>query len=183
MAMASVFYLVVFLSLSISVTAQTPTNASASLTTACDKTPSPYLCVKHLLNFNESQTADIHLLTGLMVRAAAQYAKETAEQVYRERHGTFFGTEYEDCLNDCSESLEDAVAQLDDTTKAVDVRDFGDVEAWVGAAAADTTTCNESCKGANGVPQIKQLSDRNTEFAKLCEIIVTLAKLDVQGQH
>ncbi|KAJ1686013.1 hypothetical protein LUZ63_017403 [Rhynchospora breviuscula] len=183
MAMACVFYLVVFLSLSISVTAQTPTNASASLTTACNKTPSPYLCVKHLLNFNESQTADSHLLTGLMVRAAAKYAKETAEQVYRARRGTFFGSEYEDCLNDCSESLEDAIAQLDDTTKAVDVRDFGDIEAWVGAAAADTTTCNESCKGGNGNPQIKQLLDRNNEFAKLCEIIVTLAKLDVPAQH
>ncbi|KAF3322897.1 pectinesterase/pectinesterase inhibitor 61 [Carex littledalei] len=183
--MASMFCFVAFLSLSISVcAAQAPWNASQSLTTACNQTPSPDLCIKHLLKFNESLTADIHLLTGLMVRAAAQYATETAEKVFGEQHGALSADPvYETCLHDCSESVEDAIQQLDDTTKAVDMRAFKDVEDWVGAAVADASTCNESCKGANGEPQIKQLSDMTAEFAELCKVILALSKLDAQGQH
>lgn len=95
----------------------------------------------------------------------------------------FSAPEYETCLHDCSENVVDAIQQLDDTTKAVDMREFEDVEDWVAAAVADASTCNESCKGTNGEPQIKQLSDMTAEFAELCKVILALSKLDAQGQH
>jgi pectinesterase inhibitor-like protein len=117
------------------------------------------------------------------LRAAALYAKETADQVFVEQRNTFSAPEYETCLNDCQESIEDSIQQLDDTTKAVDLRAFEDVEDWVAAAVADASTCKESCKGPNGEPRIKQLGDMTTEFTELCKVILALSKLDEQGQH
>ncbi|KAJ3669287.1 hypothetical protein LUZ60_011237 [Juncus effusus] len=185
--MASIFSLFLVLSLSFSacIAAPAPTPAKAvgpskSLLAACKQTPLPDLCVKYLSVFPESQATDIHGLTGLSVRAAAKYLKEAADKVFEDQNDKSANSNLEQCLDDCSETIEDAIEQLDDTTTAVDVRAFDDIKAWVSAAIADASTCEESCKGSNGKQKLKSLAEITDTFKKLCKVTLALAKLDAK---
>nr|CAD1817079.1 unnamed protein product [Ananas comosus var. bracteatus] len=83
---------------------------------------------------------------GLSIRVAAEAASAAAAFVSDHLNAAATNeTRLWQCLDDCSDFLEDAVEQLDDATVAADVGALDDAHAFLTAAIADADTCDQGC--------------------------------------
>ncbi|KAJ3669285.1 hypothetical protein LUZ60_011235 [Juncus effusus] len=179
--MASIsFSFILLLSLSISTLATSPVKlGSNSLRKACKKSPEPKLCVENLSKFSKSETADVHELTFLSVRATTHWANEISllirEQMDKSNDNT--PVQLQQCLMDCSQAMSDAFSSLQFLSDVVNARNISDINIYVSETYADASTCNNSCK--LGDDKVSKLITKMTDkIIKLGNVTLALAKLD-----
>ncbi|KAJ3669284.1 hypothetical protein LUZ60_011234 [Juncus effusus] len=180
--MASIpFNFIMLLSLSISTLATS--SATDSLREACEKTPEPEVCVESLSVYSESETADIHELKILSVRATTHWANDTSNliRLNMDKLNNTTPIPLQECLVDCSQGMTDAISVLQNLSNAINAKKLSDIDAYVTQTYMDTATCSNSCKGDDMV--IKLIVEMTNNIAKLGKITLAFAKLDEEDKH
>ncbi|WOL18878.1 pectinesterase 1-like [Canna indica] len=142
----------------------------------CGRTLYPQLCISYLSQMPESGSADAHHLAELAIRAAAQVGTKTSTYISKVLNSALNDSMWQQCLNDCSESYINAVAELDDSTGAMDEFAYADVNKFVNAAIGDTQTCEEACRNS-AFGEKATLLKMNEEFGNLCKVILVLVNI------
>lgn len=146
----------------------------ALITEVCEKSKHKDLCLSSLTADPNTKTADLSGLTLISIRLATSNGTNTSTYIQDMLRKEDLDPEVEQCLNDCSENYLDAVDQLDDSLAALTVRNYSDLEKWIGTAGDDADWC-EGCFKDNA-PQKAILSQRNKMFKQLCDNAMTIAK-------
>lgn len=144
------------------------------ITAVCERSIHKELCLSSLAADPNTKTADLSGLTLISIRLATSSGTNTSGYIQDMLRKEDLDPEVEQCLNDCSENYLDAVDQLDDSLAALTVRNYADLEKWIGAAGDDADWC-EGCFKDNA-PQKAILSERNKMFKHLCDNAMTVAK-------
>nr|CAD1816947.1 unnamed protein product [Ananas comosus var. bracteatus] len=175
--------------------AATPSPASPivvddDLRRLCSHTSFPDMCLQSLSAKPECNSTNPKAVAGLSIRVAAEAAAAAAAFVSDHLNAAATNeTRLWQCLDDCSDFLEDAVEQLDDATVAADVGALDDAHAFLTAAIADADTCDQGCgkkvEAAVTAPAteevVQALAGATEEFRKFCKISISLTTLSLDA--
>lgn len=163
--------------------AQAPAPAAAVATSTgtslvaevCGQCKNRDLCLSSLGTDPNSVGADLSGLTLISIRAATANATDTSAYIRLMLNDTSLEPGVQQALNDCADSYDDAVQQLDDSLAALTVRNYADLRKWVQTAAADADSCGAafSTLGADKLG----VSHRSKTIRQLCNNALTVIGL------
>ncbi|KAL6638202.1 hypothetical protein ACP70R_025774 [Stipagrostis hirtigluma subsp. patula] len=153
-----------------------------SMEQACAKTPHPETCKGVLGEIPEATAATTpRELAEVAIRAAANlgaaagtYASEQMDMVK--------DNDVWQCLDECSQDIEDAISHLDDSEGNIDDSKFNYIHIFLDTAEKDSWSCDETCKDTPDSPVKSALLEKNKKFEEIMNVTNALIKLATGGR-
>ncbi|KAL6990159.1 hypothetical protein U1Q18_015906 [Sarracenia purpurea var. burkii] len=145
---------------------------NALISDICSQTQNPSLCLQALNSDPRSATtADLKGLARISIDITQTNAKQTSDLIASLSKGATSPI-LKGRYDTCAENYDDAVADLDDASKALDSGDIGTLRIKASAASDGPETCEDSFEGPPAEPS--QLQQANKKVEGLCSIILVI---------
>ncbi|KAL4202157.1 hypothetical protein AMTRI_Chr02g262300 [Amborella trichopoda] len=169
--------ILLFLSLTLAFAEQTePLSHSSNLVDkVCKQTKYYDFCVRQLDSNPARAKADLAGLGVIAIDQGIAKAKSTFSYIQELQNKTENPSLLQ-ALGDCSELYVDAIDQLEDSKRSIELKDYADANMWVSASMADSDTCEEGfAEQEEALPS--PLSKNNSQLSKLGSIALAIIKL------
>ncbi|KQK12341.1 cell wall / vacuolar inhibitor of fructosidase 2 [Brachypodium distachyon] len=150
--------------------------ATVDINAICSKTSHPDFCTTTLSAIPETKTADARGLAEIAIRATSRVGA-TAGAYARKELDIVKDNALWQCLDECAEDIEDAVAHLDDSEGQIGDAKYDLVAKYLDAAEKDLWSCDESCRDTPASSVKTTVLAKNTDFEKMMAVTNELIKM------
>ncbi|KAL6893748.1 hypothetical protein ACP4OV_007846 [Aristida adscensionis] len=153
-----------------------------SIDEACAKTPHPEPCKKVLGELPDAKAAATpRALAEVAIRASAKLGDKVGtyanEQLDEAKDNDLW-----QCLDECSQDIEEAISHLDDSEGKIDDAKFNTVHLFLDTAEKDSWSCDATCQETPESPTKTELLDKNRQFEEFMAITNSLIKQATGGR-
>ncbi|KAK4793701.1 hypothetical protein SAY86_024136 [Trapa natans] len=153
--------------------APSPAVGAGLLAKVCGLCKNRNLCLSSLGADPNAQGADLSGLTLISIRVATANATNTSAYIRRMLNDTSLEPAVQQALNDCADSYNDAVQQLDDSLAALTVRNYADLRKWVKTAVKEVDSCGGAFMELGSADKLG-VANRSRTVKHLCNNALTV---------
>ncbi|XP_022748814.1 pectinesterase inhibitor-like [Durio zibethinus] len=144
----------------------------------CDKTDQPALCLACIAPFFNGKS-DLLSVIEMLIKAGTKQTKRAIATAAKMAKYPKSNPKTVSRLNDCMESYDDALGNMQEAIDAIPVKDVGTISTMVSAAISDYGTCDDGFTGQpNPIPEgVSPMTKINKNLINIAGIILAVANM------